>query len=97
MSPKEIAAGKGLKFQDEFAYIFKVKGAPVDAAMFENRRARESKFYFTLEAFKIAPVLISIYGGVECAEPTGSSLIPLVTTGPKWQEFVRSLTFPLAG
>jgi hypothetical protein len=97
MTPDEVIAGKALKLQTEFTALFMTTGANTEAAMFCNRGGRENVYYFTPEAYRIAPVLIARYGGTECPTPPGSSLCVLVANGSKWQEFIAPLAFPSAG
>jgi hypothetical protein len=80
LAPAEVAAGKHVRLQDEFAAIFMALGGPRDAGMFGSLAADASDYFFSPGAVRIAGPMIDRYAGAECPAPRLSEVALLVVS-----------------
>jgi hypothetical protein len=79
LSEKDISNGQGKKLQDAFEVLFMANGAPHDAAMFDYVSVGPPyDCFFTPGTARIAEILLSLFGAVECEKPMGHQVVLLV-------------------
>lgn len=80
--------------QDAFEALFRIHGAPSNAALFTSHDDRFEKyfFYFSPGAAEIARSLVEGYSGVPCSAPVRDEHTPVLLVGhPDAREVLLNL------